>query len=54
MGSTAGWNSASESSHDLGNSMSMATTIQGGGVTPPPPYAADTRFSQALLQCTVT
>ena len=33
--SKAGWHSASESSHDLGNSMSVATAVQGGQVTTP-------------------
>lgn len=54
VGSKAGWHSASESSHDLGNGMSIATTIQGGQATPLALHAADAHFNQALLQRTVT
>lgn len=54
MCSKAGWCLASESSHSVGKSMSMTASIQGVRVALLPPHAADARFNQTFLQCTVT
>lgn len=54
MCSKAGWCLASESSHSGGNSLSMATVIQGVQVALLPLHVAGACFNQTFLQCTVT